>query len=61
MTTFIIMTKHNSKERFRRCFATTNAKRAELVAKNESNEPYIRSVKVIATDDNGITNEIIYK
>ena len=61
MTTFIIMTKHNSKERFRRCFATTDTKRAELVATNEANQPFIKSVKVIATDDNGITNEIIYK
>lgn len=61
MTIFKIMTKHNNKERFRKCFTTTDVKCANLIAINEAKQPYMKAVKIIATDDNGVVNEIIYK
>lgn len=59
MTWFYIYTKHG--ERFRKCFGTTDPKRAELVATNEAKSDANHEVKVIAIDDNGIKNEIKYK
>lgn len=59
MTWFKIYTKHDKK--FRKCFATTDPKRADLVATNEAKKICNHEVKVVATDDNGITNEIKYK
>lgn len=61
MTKFKIYSKNKNRSRFTHRFTTTDPKRAELVALNECEFLCMSNVKVIAIDDNGVTNEIIYK
>lgn len=61
MTEFKVMGKRGKDRRFSCFLHTSESSRADRFAEQMANNTIYKNVKVVATDDNGIVNELIYK